>query len=100
MPQLHVALLDGFFGDEVVVRIHGQEVFREPSVRTRMQISRAAEFEVDVPDGTAPVEIELPGRAARAEIAVPVADTPYLGISLTRAGQLVHVLQPEPFHYA
>ena len=100
MPQLHIALLDGFTGDTVVIRVNGREVFRESGVKTRMQISRAATFDVDVPAGAATVEVEVPERAAAARIEVPVAEAAHLGISLSREGKVEHSVQDEPFRYA
>ena len=36
MPQLRVALLEGFTGETVIIRVNGREVFRESGVKTRM----------------------------------------------------------------
>ncbi len=100
MPQLRVALLEGFTGETVIIRVNGREVFRESGVKTRMQISRAATFDAEVPTGAARVEVEIPERGETARIEVPVAETAHLGISLSRAGKIEHSVQDEPFRYA
>jgi hypothetical protein len=35
MALLHIALQEGFTGDDVVVRVQGEEVFRKEDVTTR-----------------------------------------------------------------
>ncbi len=60
MPVLHINLQEGFANDTVVVRVNGQEVFNRTSVKTRLQIGLANAFEVDVPEGSADIQIALP----------------------------------------
>jgi len=95
MSTLHVALQDGFAGDEVAIRVDGREVWRKAGVKTDIRISRADAAEVEAPSGAA-VEIEARGRTAavRADPA-----TPHLGVSLDREGRPQMRLSAEPFAY-
>jgi hypothetical protein len=62
---IHIALEDGFDGDTVAIRVDGVEAYRGEGVTTRTQISHAASAELEVPDGTARLEIDVPTRGAR-----------------------------------
>ncbi len=100
MPPLHLALQGGFAGETVVVKVNGREVFRNPEVKTRMQIGLAADFEVDVPAGTARIEVEIPERKTSTSFEVPItAGATYVGISLDRSGKIEHVVSDQPFGY-
>ena len=97
MTQLHIALNDGFAGDQVAVRVDGREVYRKAGVKTDLRISRADAVDTEAADGGADVEIEARGKVSRVRID-PKA-TPYLGVDLGPDGQPRFRQQAEPFAY-
>lgn len=99
MPLLHIALQEGFSADDVVVRFGGREVFHPTGVTTRTQIGLAATHEEQVPAGTVSVEVLLPARQAKLSQTLQVTQDTYLGVSVTPAGQIEHVVRHEPFGY-
>lgn len=100
MSTLFIALLDGFEGDPVVVKVNGKEVFKQDSVKTKRQIGKAASFDVKVADGPAQVEVSLPSKNISEAVAVKVSGETYLGVSLTENNKIKHKLSSEPFRYA
>lgn len=99
MPTLCVDLQDGFDGDDVVVRVAGREVYRNPDVHTLTVISRADSFTANVPAGSVTVEVEVPSRHLQHQVVLDSARTPYLGVSLS-GSTLTHRVASEPFGYA
>ncbi|HEV3364215.1 MAG TPA: hypothetical protein VG795_08760 [Acidimicrobiia bacterium] len=97
--ELHIALEEGFFDEEVVVRVGSHEAFRSETVRTRLQIGLATSFSVSVEDSPVTVEIELPRRGVHHRETVVVDGATWLGISLEN-GDVVVRRSPEPFGYA
>jgi hypothetical protein len=98
MPTLHVALQEGFANDRVIVRINGAEVASRPSVTTRNQIGLAEAVEIDLVDGDAQVEVEVPTRGITSAVRVQVEGTTYVGASI-EAGQVSLHQQREAFRY-
>src|SRR5262249_13190925 len=96
MSTLHIALQDGFAGDDVAIRVDGREVYRKGGVRTDLRISRADGLEVEA-GARARVEVEARGLTAATDVE-PQA-TPHLGISLTRDGRVQMKPSAEPFAY-
>lgn len=96
MSTLHIALQDGFAGDEVAIRVDGREVYRKPGVRTDLRISRADGLDVEA-GPRARVEVEARGLTAAADVE-PQA-TPHLSISLDRDGRPQMRTSAEPFAY-
>ncbi len=86
--SLVIHLQEGFEGDLVVIRLDGQEVFRKAEVRTRYQISRAESIDIEAPPGRHAVEVSLPDKGIKQEIAVDLEATPFLGVSLERGALL------------
>jgi hypothetical protein len=97
--SLHIALEEGFFDEEVVVRCGGHEAFRSKTVRTRLQVGLATSFSVSVEESPVTVEIELPKRGVHHLETVAVDGATWLGISL-EDGDVVVRRSPEPFGYA
>jgi len=93
-----IDLQEGFEGDAVVICLDGQEVFRKADVRTRYQISRAEGIEIEAPPGRHAVEVSLPDKGIKQEIAVDLEATPFLGVSLER-GALVFKPSNAAFRY-
>jgi len=100
MSTLCIALLDGFEGDPVLVRVNGREVFKQDSVKTKRQIGKAASFEVNVKDGPANVEVSLPLKDLAKTIDLKVSGDVFLGVSVTENNKIKHNLSSEPFRYA
>lgn len=97
---LCIALLDGFEGDPVAVKVNGREVFKQDSVKTKHQIGKAASFEVDVKDGPARIEVSLPSKDLAKTINLKVSGDAFLGVSLTENNKIAHKVSSEPFRYA
>ena len=99
MPTLTIDLQEGFEGEEVVVCVDGREAARRGGVRTKRTLGLADSLEVEVPEGTATVEIAVPSRKLEKSVEVHSGKTPYLGVSLS-GGQITVLPYPEPFGYA
>jgi hypothetical protein len=99
MAELHIALQEGFDGDEVIVLIDGQDVYRRPGVTTRTQIGLADSFTRKVADRRVAVEVRLPGRGASGLIDVDGNRPCHIGVSVTPAGRVALRAQDEPFGY-
>jgi hypothetical protein len=97
MPLLHVDLQDGFSDEPVLVTVNGHEQFRKDHVRTRTQIGLADSFELTLPDG--PVQIEVIARGATHRITAPLSTDLYVGVSITRDGQIVDKQSTHAFGY-
>lgn len=95
---LHIALEDGFTGDDVIVRVDGHEVVR-PQVQTRWQIGLADSFELESDDRSCHVEVEVPARGAATALDVEADDEIWLGVSISADGDLTPRVSPEPFGY-
>jgi hypothetical protein len=85
---IHLALQDGFDGDDVVLRVDGSEAYRGEDVTTRTQISHAADMQLEVPDRPFALEIDVPTRDVRETVQVDPHANPNVTVSL-RDGQLV-----------
>lgn len=99
MPTLTIDLQEGFEGEEVVIRVAGKEAARRGGVRTKRMLGLADSLEVEVPAGTASVEIAVPSKNLSKQVDVRPEETPYLGVSLS-GGQINLLPYPEPFGYA
>ncbi len=99
MPTLTIDLQEGFEGEEVVVRVDGKEAARRGGVRTKRMLGLADSLEVEVPAGTAAVEIAVPAKNLSKKVEVRPEETPYLGVSLS-GGEINLLPYPEPFGYA
>ena len=82
MALLHIALQEGFRGDDVVVRVQGEEVFRKEDVTTRSQIGYADSFEVEAEGEEVKVEVLLPLKKLSETVMLQVPPTEYLGLSI------------------
>ena len=84
--QINLALQDGFDGDEVVVRVDGDEAYRGEEITTRTQISHAADTQLDVPDGPFTLEVDVPTRGVHETFQVDPHAHPNVALSLRNAG--------------
>jgi hypothetical protein len=80
--QINVALQDGFDGDEVVLRVDGDEAYRAKQITTRTQISHAADTQLDVPDGTFTLEVDIPTRGVHETFQLDPQAHPNVALSL------------------
>ena len=85
---IHLALQDGFEGDEIVLRVDGSEAYRGEDVTTRTQISHAADMQLEVPDRPFTLEVDVPTRGLRETFDIDPHAHPNVTLSL-RDGQLV-----------
>ena len=97
MAVLHLALQEGFTGDEVTVTVDGEQMLHRTEVATRSQIGLAERADLTVEAGRHTVTVSA--RGASATIDVDVVDTVYVGISLDRSGAIEHRVSREPFRY-
>lgn len=97
MAELHVALEEGFAGDDVTVVVNGRTVFEQQGVTTRPEIGLATSFDADAPGGQAEVEVRCRGRSTRVKVGT---DQPvWLGLSLDESGVLEHRISATPYGY-
>ncbi|MEA2684960.1 MAG: hypothetical protein QOE93_155 [Actinomycetota bacterium] len=99
MAQLHVALEEGFSGDDVTVRVAGKKAFEAKKLRTRLQVGLAGSFDVEVADGHVDIVLELPKRKIVHRHRVTVAGPTFVGISLDETHDVVLRTSSEPFGY-
>jgi hypothetical protein len=99
MAMLGIDLQEGFEGDEVVVKVNGEELFRSADVRTRRAAGLATHARFTVDDGPLSIEVSVPSRGIEKRIDVDARDRLFLGLSIT--GDDVRVIQrSQPFGYA
>jgi hypothetical protein len=99
MGRLNIALEEGFADDTVVIRVNGEEVLNKQKVKTRHQIGLADSQELAVGEDSAHVDIAVPSRNISTALEVPISDTVYVGVSITRDGRISHRISKEPFGY-
>lgn len=82
MGLLYIDLQEGFTDDAVVVRVNGQEVFRQEKVRTRLQLGLAESVEVTVAERSADIEVVVVSRNLSKAMKVQVSAETYVGVSI------------------
>lgn len=82
MATLVIDLQDGFSADTVIVHVNGEEVYHKQGVNTNLAISRADSLHIQVPDGTANMNINVLSRHLSKTVAFQVTTTLYVGISI------------------
>jgi hypothetical protein len=82
MTRLGIHLQDGFTGDEIVVKINGEERLRRKDVRTKRVLGLAEHAELDVDDGPLSIAVSVPSRGLEKRIELEGSDEAYIGISL------------------
>jgi hypothetical protein len=98
MPQLHIALQEGFTGEPVSITVDGREIYRKDQVRTRTQIGLADAVETTHDPGRAAIEVRARNRST--EITPTLTGDLYLAISLAPDGRIVHRTSARPFRHA
>ena len=98
MAKLGLHLQEGFTGEEVVVRVNGEERLRREGVRTRRVLGLAEHVELDVDDGPLSIEVSVPARGLEKRIELEADDKVYVGISLS-GGDLRVITRKTAFGY-
>jgi hypothetical protein len=99
MGKLGIHLQNGFDGDEVVVRVNGNELMRRNDVRTRRILGLAAHEEFEVGDGPLSLDVSIPGRGVEKHIELDEGGNErYVGLSL-EDGDLRVIQRSTPFGY-
>jgi len=101
MPEskvLGVDFQDGFVNDTVVLKIEGNEVFREAHLSTSILLGLAGSFKTEVEAERISVEVEIPTKNLERVIEVDVLEDVYLGISVVD-NSIDYVVSDEPFGY-
>jgi hypothetical protein len=98
MTRLGIHLQGGFDGEEIVVKINGEERMRRAGVRTRRALGLAEHVELDAGDGPLAIEISVPTRGLEKRIELEPSHEVYLGVSLT-AGDIRVITRKTPFGY-
>lgn len=98
MARVGIHLQDGFTGDQVVVRVNGEERLRRDDVRTRRVLGLAEHAELDVDDGPLSIEVSVPGRGLEKRLELEASGEVHVGVSL--AGDDVRMItRKTPFGY-
>ena len=98
MAKLGLHLQDGFSGDEIVIKINGEERMRREKVSTRRVLGLAEHAELDVEDGPLAIEVSMPARGLEKRVDLEASGEAYVGISL--AGDDLRVItRKTPFAY-
>ena len=98
MAKLGVHLQDGFSGDEVVVKVNGEERLRRSAVSTRRVLGLAERAEIEVEDGPLSIEISVPNRGLEKRVEIEASGEIHLGASLAGDGIRV-ITRDKPFGY-
>ena len=96
---LHVALQNGFLGDEVVVRLNGREVFRKKGVKTETQIGLGDLFQIDVTKGAVALETCLLDQGISDVFEFVLSRPLHVGVNLDPEAGFRYVVQYVPFRY-
>lgn len=98
MATLNIALQEGFSGQQVVIRVDGEERVRADDVRTRMQTGLARAVAVEVDPGRHAVEVVAGDVATSLEVDVP--EQAHVGVSLARSQDRFETrVSDRPFGY-
>ncbi len=96
---LHVALQNGFLGEEVALSVNGEEVFRGKEVKTRVQIGLAEAIDIDVGSGQVTIETSIPARDISERLEIILSKPVFLGVSIDPEDGIRYLIQHRPFRY-
>jgi hypothetical protein len=82
MATLVIDLQDGFFADTVIISVNGEEIYHQQGVHTNLAISRADSTQIQVPAGSANIDISVPSKHLSGVVTLQVTTTLYVGISI------------------
>ena len=98
MATLAIDLQEGFADDTIVLRVNGDELYRQEHVTTKMVLGYADSFETQVETGSISVEVIVGTKDIRETISLDVSGDTYLGISIVN-GEIEYIVLDEPFRY-
>lgn len=99
MYLLRIDLQEGFDNDTVVITVNGSEVYHNSGVKTRLPVSVAHSFETQVAEDSAHIEVDVATKGRTGKIDLRPSEFPYLGVSLSRDGQVRFESSKEIFRY-
>lgn len=99
MSKLHVDFQEGFTQDKIILRVNGQERWQKQDVTTNRLLGLASSAEIDVPDGSVTIEIQIPTKNLSKTISIEVSGSGFLGVSIEH-GRIEHIVSQRPFGYA
>lgn len=82
MATLYIHLQEGFTGEEVIIRVDGEERLHFGEVRTRRIVGRARRDALEVADGQHVFEICVPARGIEKRLEAAVRGELHVGIGL------------------
>jgi hypothetical protein len=95
LSDLRVYLTDGFTGDHVVVSVNGRTIFDQSGVTTKKLYGLAEQLKpVEVPEGSANLEVKLPDRNLAATFKVDLSKGSHIPVTLEN-GTLRHSVQKQ-----
>lgn len=95
---LSLALQEGFDGDEVAVRVNGEEVLRRDDVTTDVRIGLAFTAGLDLGRLPAVVEVEVPTQSISGQTTLDGRGGTHLGVSAVD-GAVRFRVSDQPFGY-
>lgn len=95
---LGIDLQDGFANDTVIILVNDKEVFRKRGVTTKLILGVSDSFELDIPETSAKIKIEITSRNLSETISLELAVPTYIGLSVV-GGQITHIIYQKPFAY-
>ncbi len=98
--MLQIDLQEGFDGEAVEVRLDGEDHWQTPGARTRLQIGLADSFAKDVAPGQHRLEVQIASRDLRTSVDLNIEGPCWVGIELTRTGDLLARVSDTAFRYA
>lgn len=98
--QIQVAFQDGFANDDVVIRVNGREVLREPGLSGRDPlVPVAAVRQIEIEPAAGQVQVDVPTRGLSRGFDVNFRESPYLGVAIV-GNEITLRRSSRPFEYA
>jgi len=95
---LSVDLQEGFDNDTVIIRLNGQEVYREDGVATMRVLGLADTFSTAAEPGPATLEVVVESRGLAQTIPLEIGDHTHVGLSIVKGG-IEAIASSEAFGY-
>ncbi len=99
MRKISIHLQEGFEGDTVILSAYGRILAEKDFVTTRSTIPFATTLDVQVDDNDRALTVVVAGLSRRQEATIDIGAEPFLGLNLTKAGQIVVARSNEAFCY-
>lgn len=98
MATLVLDLQDGFADDTVTIHIDGKEKYHKVSVSTDYALGLADSVKIQVPSGSAQIQITVLSRHISELVELMVSETVYIGVSILE-DRIHHQFSDERFIY-